>query len=322
MILVVTNSYDPTADFVLQKFEEWGVATFRLNTDKAFSFDHLYTLSDNQIPRLTIKTKDGTVDSSNIVGVWYRRPVLPKVENENFSPQAKYFAEEEMYYFFKCFYRLVDGVNWVSHPWAISWANVKLDQLSIARDLGFVIPDTIATNMPSELKQFFYSHPNGVVVKPFKANTLEYGPTQMASIYTSIVTQDDMNGIESARHTITCFQEKIDKLLEVRVSIFGDQVFVAAIDSQSNKDLRLDWRRTSENATSWFPYNVPNEIAHRCLQLVKHYDLKFGAIDLALTPSGEYIFFELNPNGQWAWLEIDLGIPMSRALCNVLLGCD
>jgi len=48
--------------------------------------------------------------------------------------------------------------------------------------------------------------------------------------------------------------------------------------------------------------------------------LSFGAIDLLLTPTGEYVFLEINPNGQWYWLELITGIPLTNAMCDVLTG--
>jgi glutathione synthase/RimK-type ligase-like ATP-grasp enzyme len=42
--------------------------------------------------------------------------------------------------------------------------------------------------------------------------------------------------------------------------------------------------------------------------------LEYGAIDLRLTPDGEYVFFEVNPAGQFLFVEHACGLPISAAL--------
>jgi glutathione synthase/RimK-type ligase-like ATP-grasp enzyme len=46
--------------------------------------------------------------------------------------------------------------------------------------------------------------------------------------------------------------------------------------------------------------------------------LRFGAIDMIVTPEGRYVFLEINPNGQWRWIEDASGLPISDALCDAL----
>jgi D-alanine-D-alanine ligase-like ATP-grasp enzyme len=48
--------------------------------------------------------------------------------------------------------------------------------------------------------------------------------------------------------------------------------------------------------------------------------LRYGAIDLRLTPQGEYVFLEINPGGQFLFCEIHAGVPITRKLAAALLG--
>jgi len=66
------------------------------------------------------------------------------------------------------------------------------------------------------------------------------------------------------------------------------------------------------------PFELPKTIADKCVKLTKKLGLCFGAIDLALIKDGSYIFFEINPNGQWGWLEEKTDLPMRSALLNML----
>ena len=55
-----------------------------------------------------------------------------------------------------------------------------------------------------------------------------------------------------------------------------------------------------------------------CIRLLKELNLQFGAIDMIKTPDGSYIFLEINPNGQWAWIETQTGLQISDAIINFL----
>ena len=48
--------------------------------------------------------------------------------------------------------------------------------------------------------------------------------------------------------------------------------------------------------------------------------LLYGAIDLVETPDGRHVFLELNPSGEFFWLEQQPGLPISAALADILLG--
>ena len=59
-------------------------------------------------------------------------------------------------------------------------------------------------------------------------------------------------------------------------------------------------------------------MAEKCLALTRSYGLAFGAIDLARVDDGLYTFFEINPNGQWAWIEQLTGQPLRQAMAGLL----
>ena len=54
--------------------------------------------------------------------------------------------------------------------------------------------------------------------------------------------------------------------------------------------------------------------------MVERLGLCYGAIDMILTPDGRYVFIEINPNGQYLWIEQETGLPISAAICDLLMG--
>jgi glutathione synthase/RimK-type ligase-like ATP-grasp enzyme len=108
------------------------------------------------------------------------------------------------------------------------------------------------------------------------------------------------------------FQELVPDKLDVRATVVGGHLFAAECDAAPDGD----WRLVSD--PRWRPHELPPEIVARLLQLVRKLDLRFAGIDLLRAPSGDYLFIELNPNGEWGWLQQQLGLPLATVLTELL----
>ena len=95
-------------------------------------------------------------------------------------------------------------------------------------------------------------------------------------------------------------------------------MFAAEIASQSSRLTRYDWRHYDDPSVRYSAHTLPGDIERRCRQLVERLGLSFGAIDLILTPSGEYVFLEINANGQWGFIELSTGLPIAEAVVDFL----
>ena len=324
MLLIITNTNDPTVDFVEEKLRERKADYFRLNTDVVLSqTTHVFKISNTSLDKDNCRIRMGDIEVKiqDISSVWYRRPVDPIPSSKLQTEISKKFAQDETSYYLRCLWKQLENCRWVNHPKATTWANTKLHQLTLARELGFTIPKSLATNDPVEAKKFFTECNGQMVVKPFKVNALQYSdnPEEVVGILTNKITETDLDSIDTVQYSITFLQEEIVKQDEIRVTVFGDDVFSASISSQLDPNLVTDWRRTTPNPKVWKRFDLPSDIKEQCKQLVKRLDLRFGAIDLARVSNDKFVFFEINPNGQWAWLEIETGMPMSDSLLNILL---
>lgn len=47
-------------------------------------------------------------------------------------------------------------------------------------------------------------------------------------------------------------------------------------------------------------------------------NLQFAAIDFVLDVENRYWFLEINPNGQWVWIEHLVELPISKEIVNQL----
>jgi len=63
---------------------------------------------------------------------------------------------------------------------------------------------------------------------------------------------------------------------------------------------------------------LSHSLSRRLLALVGRLGLVFSTIDMKLTDEGEYVFLELNPMGQYLYVEILTGLPLTAAMAELL----
>ena len=98
----------------------------------------------------------------------------------------------------------------------------------------------------------------------------------------------------------------------------GEQVFATAIWSQDNEETETDWRKGSRPDLRHEKIVLELRVQRQCVKLVQRLGLRYGAIDLVCDRSGKLWFLEINPNGQWAWIENLTGYPIAAAIVDEL----
>ncbi len=250
---------------------------------------------------------------SDVSSVLYRRPVPPVPDDAIQDEALRKFCTDESYDFLRGLLFSLD-CHWISHPDAIRRAEHKLYQARIASKVGLTMPRTLVTNDPDEVLGFFDACSGRMVAKCLYMGFID-SKKAPAMIFTSNVSREDLDDVESVRFTPTIFQEYVDKEFDLRVTIVGEKVFTARIDAATPPGTP-DWRACGPEELCHSPYSLPASIERACIDLVHLLELDFGAIDLAVDKEGNFFFLEINPNGQWAWLEAIL--PISAALVDRL----
>ena len=311
-VLFVTASYDLAPDYVGASLQRYGVPYFRLDTDR-FPFEVQAEFS----PSTGIKIRDGdrTIQGAEIKSVWYRRnvaPFFPAVLDAGLQD----FCERENRAFLEGTLWSLPTNRWLSSPSAIWKAERKPYQLSVAHHLGFSIPRTVITNDEAVVHNFSQGHQ-----LVGKAVSSGYISTEEGNkgIFTSEISSKDLEDLNGLALAPVTFQDKVEKTSDIRVTVVGEDVFAVEILSQGRATSRVDWRATDDPDLQHRIHELPQSLIDRCRTLVAHFGLDFGAIDFALTPKGDYIFFEINPNGEWVWLEEQLGLPISDKIARWLI---
>jgi glutathione synthase/RimK-type ligase-like ATP-grasp enzyme len=65
------------------------------------------------------------------------------------------------------------------------------------------------------------------------------------------------------------------------------------------------------------PIALPEETTIAIRKLMAYYGLRFGAIDMTVANNGDWYFLEINPNGQWAWLDMTAGANIAASFVKM-----
>lgn len=214
----------------------------------------------------------------DISSIWIRRFALP--EEFNSTQENKWLYQEYRAFIFN--YIVSKRVKIMSDPYSIDKAENKSLQLSIARDIGFNIPKTLITGNFEEIKKFRECMNASIVIKPIYMNQVDDGDTTY-QIFSNILKDSDLENYKDYSPFPSIFQEYIEKEYEIRVTVVGKKIFSAKVDSQSNPNTKIDWRR---ERMKFEKYELPDDIKVKCIELVEKLNLSFGAIDLIKAKNG------------------------------------
>lgn len=234
--------------------------------------------------------------------VWFRRPTPPVLPAASLHPADVPVARRECGELFSSLYALVaPEAVWVN-PLSSRTAEMKPVQLREAARAGLTLPRTLMSNDPERIRRFLAEHRGRAIYKPFYLAQWNNQDEQVALMLTSQVEAEDLPSDEVLRLTPGIFQEKIEKSHELRVTIFGEHVITARLLSQESDSTRVDWR-AGAGKIRVEPDHLPEEVQQACLRLMQRLGIVFGAFDFIVTPEGEHVFLEVNPAGQFLWVE-------------------
>ena len=222
----------------------------------------------------------------------------------------RYFAINECQEAFYGLWLGLDDVLWINHPTRTEDAALKPYHLKMAQKVGLEIPRTLITNNPEDARQFVEEHGiNKTVYKAFSATEQNWRETRT-------LRSEEVSLLDNLRFAPVIFQEYIPAQCDLRVTIVGDDIFAAAIYSQHTA-YKIDYRMEISSATIE-PYGIPSSTAEGLKNLMNKLDLIYGAVDMRLTPDGRFVFLEINPAGQWRFIEKYTKQPITNTFAELL----
>lgn len=317
MVLCITHSQDVyTIDIVQQALQQAGMPSFRFNSDEfATSYRLNYVLlNGEQVNHLLINGQK--ISASQITGVWYRKLWKMKLPDELDANYSDVVIKEYSTYQQLFFHQLqhVPWMNYMQQDHLVG--NDKLMQLTHAQQAGLIIPETIFTNDAHTIRNFFDECKGEMVVKlhgalsrSMEGNTPFFPTTKLNTA--------DMNRLDQLAYCPMIFQQYIPKAYELRV-VYVDGAFFAGKIPNEHAGV-TDWRTISNQRVAWEKYELPQHEQEKIHNMMQSLQLTFGAIDIIRNTNGEYVFLEVNPQGEWGMLQKYLDYPIGQTIANKLI---
>lgn len=321
MILILTGANDRLQKHVIPVLEKKQAAFYRLDTaDFPQRVGLTASYNTNQPDGWTLRGPAGGLELNRVRTVWYRRPHPPQ-PSDDLSQDDQDFVRRECEHCLTGLYHSLRQAFWVNPYDASRAGEHKPYQLRIARSVGLDVPRTLISNRPEQVLDFHKTCPDGMIYKTMTQYARRDSDDVPRGVYTTLIRPEQLEELCDQISVAPCiFQEYVPKRKEYRVTFIGRQVFVSEIDSQASEDTRVDWRRRIPyGLPPQRPADLPAVLIDRLRLLLEKMGLVFGCIDLAERPDGGFVFFEINPNGQWYWVEYATKLPLVDSFTDMLI---
>jgi glutathione synthase/RimK-type ligase-like ATP-grasp enzyme len=315
MILFITSRSDSTADYFGDFLRAKKAPFIRIDTDNIVNRLKLEWQPIKNTPYFTYD--EVKVNLSDITGIWFRRPKTVKFSSKP-SAEATH-AALEFTTAFEAILELLPETQWINHPALNVKASHKIEQLARAKAHGLLIPESIVTQTPSIAYKFFAKHSGQIITKPLASGYINRkNPSEDTLIYTNKVSAKRESDFRLVAQCPTLFQKEITKTADVRITVVDNQVHAVFLYANENKKQRLDIRRNEMIDVRYAPAQLPAAVSKNLFRMLRSYRLRFAAVDMCIDKAGFWHFLEINPNGQWAWLDIAGSTNIAESLYQAL----
>jgi len=316
VVLCVTHSGDfYTIDNVMAALRDLGHEPVRLDSD--LFPDRLRFSADPDGGRLELVLPDRRITRDQVGAVWFRKVFGPKYEHPPTDDLIGGCIRESAA-------ALKGMLGWFRDLPCINPVGSghdgedKLRQMKLAREAGMRVPETLVSNDPDAVRAFYHRLDGNVVTKMLTPFEISMGRPERF-VYTSRVSEADLEDLEGLRYSPMVFQEMIPKDVELRVAYVDGETYTGIIDAGETRKGQVDWRRSEQGTARWVSGDVPDALRDQMKRFMGEMGLIFGAFDFIRTPDGAHVFLEVNPAGEWGMLEKFLDLPISGAIARALV---
>ncbi|MCU5743736.1 hypothetical protein [Bacillus thuringiensis] len=295
-VLLFGSEYDPHIQLVHSKLLNLGSNSiiFDINNN-----NHLLSLGFNNAQfDGVLKVYDQIIGFEEISNVWWRNKPNPYIGDDIDQKAIRDFISTEWRSLLNILYKFTPNSRWINSPLYQYQINYKSYQLWLAQKVGFLIPQTLISNDVDSIISHFKNH-NRLIYKQVGWSMFPNGDV----IFTNEVDKMDLeHNHEKISVAPGTFQELLDKEYELRITVIGDVIYSVKINSQQSEITSVDWRH-DQLSYMYEPYTIDTKLKKLLLEFNSLAGISYGAYDIVKTKSGQYIFLECNPSGQWLWIE-------------------
>jgi hypothetical protein len=286
VLFIYTNSYDLSADVLIRRLGN--AAVFRFNLD--LWHDYLIEIDRHHVAITNPSSR--TIESKDVAKFLWRKPLTnQQLYPDRSFPRERVFEEEELAY----------AMREVWNAMYYSGRAVLIDPLS----------DTLAGKLlQAQIAARYFLVPDWAVVSGGSVGR-DPGRQRVAKSLTSYRTGDRSvlftTRIEAEQLSPASpwfLQSYVMAEHDVTVVVVRDALFAFALDRTEFPAGVVDWRRARilAPAQNWISHALPQELADAIRQFMRDMCLHYGRLDFLLS-GRSYYFLEVNPNGEWGWLD-------------------
>ena len=319
-VMIITFSQDNSCvDMVSEQIKSYGMEPVRFNTDLFPEKASLEVSSRNGRLFSFLTQNNKRINLQQLHSVWYRRSRIGeslqgKIHSNLINPLIQ---ESQMI--------MWAGINslpvfHLDHYLLHRILENKLYQLTVAERCGLKIPPNLYSNSRKAFDQFYAAQKQDVITKMFSSFAI-YEDGKENVVFTTKIEKKHLKEMKTLQVSPMSFQKNIAKKRELRITIVGKKIFIAAIDSQKMPVAKTDWRVAGEALMNdWYPWSLPAEVEKKLLKLMDIFQLNYGAIDIIETPGGAFYYLETNSGGEYFWLDHLFDHGISKAIAGLLCG--
>lgn len=308
MILIISADEDLHTQAVVDAIEREGGQSRVLDLSRFPARSQLSIAYEGSEPLASFCDLQGPLDLAEVGAIWWRRP-QPFDFDDDLDKSTLTFALEECREAIDGLWQILDAA-WINDPVNDERAHRKVLQLKVAGECGLNVPETLITNDVILAASFAANGP--CIYKPFSGTLQHWRETRLFG-------KAEQESLELLRYSPIILQHYIDGV-DVRVTCVGDQLFAAEIDVRETK-YPFDFRMSLPDAHV-SPCTLPPELAAGIRRLMERLGLVYGALDFRRLADGRFLFLEINPAGQWLFVEEPTGLPIAFEMARALMRMD
>lgn len=317
-VLILSRSLDQETDIVCIELLRRGIDYVRLNAE---DITHRLTVANNieqdSYPQCNIKFGSRSINLSDISAVWLRHFDYCLIQSNN-SDLCTAFIFQQWNDALQILYSRMEN-KWINSLHATNMTNNRITQLTYAKRAGFKIPSTLITNDPQRARSFYRDHNGDIILKALHHHDIEVNK-KIYSIYSRHINSKDLSNISNLIYAPCILQERIPNYGELRVTVIQDKVFSSKLGSETSTLNCYDIHRIPLSKLPQKPIELGNDLNTRCIKFIKSLGLKYGAIDFVMGKDEELFFLEVNPSGDWLWIERQTKLPITRYVVDLIEG--
>jgi len=315
MIIIFSEVNDEPTNNVIKWIKHYKKEYLRINYLDFFESGKSTLKFTND--EFLLEINDRSIAIDDITSVWYRRK--PKLNTRKIEYVLENKVDDIYQYILNENIVILDFFKVLLNNCKVRIGNPfiynlnKLEVLYYARTIGFKIPNTLISNAGDSINSFVEAN-DQLINKPISnINTFKIGDKSFTN-YTKAFTMNDLSGGINERMNL--FQQKIDKQCEIRTFVLDKQTFSMAIYDQTDSD---DYRENSyTEKLSFTRFKLPEIMEEKIFQLMDKFEMNTCSVDFLLDKSNEFVFLELNPVGQYGFLNYPNNYQIDQVIAKKL----